>query len=131
MSGRTVVMVEMEPAAGLRVKLQHSPLDLDPKVARSPRSFKCRSGAMPSWTENGAVRHYGQKLDKALRSHPAISEALDHASKIAPGDMRSVYFYLLADEAERLCWETLCNQQGRFLALDRRWPIGRMAASMD
>jgi hypothetical protein len=36
---------------------------------------------------------------------------------------------LRSTEGEELRWETLCDAQGRFLALDRRWPIGRMAES--
>jgi hypothetical protein len=124
---RTIVQVE--PAEdGVRVKLDVS---VEPYVDQwVPRKFECDPEALPAWSVSEAVRAYGTTLFQKLASaHAAIGEALVDALKVSPGDMRPIYFHIRVVGAELLYWEALCKDDGSFLALDGRWPIGRIADS--
>ncbi|MGH8903429.1 MAG: CHAT domain-containing protein [Egibacteraceae bacterium] len=74
------------------------------------------------------VRSYGQTLWSQLRSNDEVRAALDRALGLAAGECQPLYFHLMGPRAELFNWEMLCDSdKDRFLALDRRWPIGRIA----
>lgn len=125
MSKRTVVAIEPTLDGGMTIKLFLAPkLFEDAKI---PHPFHCDPQQMPSWSENQAVKAHGQKIFNSLQTHPAIGLAIKNAMTAPTGEVSPLYFKIDVNDAERLLWETLCDEQGRFLALDRRWPIGRIA----
>lgn len=75
----------------------------------------------------------GQHLYQDLATHQAVQQALQQALAIpaATQTMAPIYLHIMNGNQtmEELPWETLCTQQGQFLTLDRRWPIGRIASS--
>lgn len=127
MSNRTVVSVEPRGDETIEIKLAKSPGIIP--GARVPKLFECDPDAMPPWTDAGAIERHGRTIFDKLATHDAIKIAMGDLQKISPGAVRALYFHLVANVAERLSWETLCDPTGRFLALDRRWPIARMADS--
>lgn len=126
MSVRTVVTIQQDFDDNICFWLD-SPSTI--KDAGKPLHFACRPEDLPPWTQPAAVQEHGQTILHALRQHPAVAEAL--ALALRPGQQEStpLYFHLKVEEAERLSWETLCDDQGRFLALNVRWPIARIAQS--
>jgi hypothetical protein len=127
MSNRTVVAVEPGGDETIAVKLSKA-TGAYPD-ARVPKVFDCSPDLMPPWSQADAVRQHGRTIYDKLGTHDAIKEALKEIERIAPPQVRSLYFYLVAEVAERFSWEALCDTKGTFFALDRRWPIGRMADS--
>lgn len=124
MSGRTIVAIEAGQDDALLMKLLRAPAAI-PGGQWLP--FECNPDGMPSWTDPDAVRLHGQRLYESLRAHPSIGAALSQLLTTPAGDECSLYLRLMAQDAERLCWETLYDQHSEFLALDRRWPVARMA----
>jgi hypothetical protein len=120
---RTVVLVEPRGDDTIEIRLSKAPREIE--GARVPKTFDCDPDQMPQWSQAGAIQAHGRTIFDKLGQHDAIKEAF----KDLLGDVGSLYFHLVADEAERLSWETLCDTKGRFLALNPRWPIGRMADS--
>ena len=129
MKARTVVAVEPGEGDCLVVKLAKAPTAI--AGARVGRVFSCDPDEMPPWSAQAAVRVHGQTLlDRLQTAHPGVREALRELfDRTPPGEVRSLWFHVMTDEAERLCWETLCDPRGAFAALDPRWPIGRIADS--
>lgn len=125
MSKRTVVAIEPTLDGGMTIKLFLAPTLFED--ARKPHPFDCDPQQMPPWSQAQAVKAHGQTIFNRLQSHPAIRSAIKSAMTAPSGDVSPLYFKIDVNEAERLLWETLCDEQGRFLALDRRWPIGRIA----
>jgi hypothetical protein len=128
MNKRTVVAIEPGFDELMTIKLYKAP-DLI-EGARVPHLFDCDPEKMLSWAQPDAVKAHGQMIFSKLNDHQAIKSALEFALHAPPGQVHSIYFKVDVNDAERLCWETLCNDQGKFLALDRRWPIARMADSV-
>lgn len=128
MSGRTEIVLE---AVGIPPKLQLK-LALAPfhvQSQKAPLPFNFDLNAMPPLNQpgNDPVRRYGQTmLNQLYEAHPGVKEALESALKLPAGQNCSFYFRLVS-QVEQIHWETLCDAQGRFLALDRRWPVGRIA----
>lgn len=60
-----------------------------------------------------------------LSEHPAVIDALKAALAVPQGTQQPV-FIQVAPQAEDVPWETLFAN-GSFLALDQRWPIGRIS----
>ena len=128
MSKRTVVAVESGFDDQLGIRLMVAPEKYAEPLRIRP--FSCRPDELPAWSVEGAVAKYGRLLRERLTSaHGAVREALEASLRAAPGDERPVYFMITAEPAEGLHWEALCTDDGAFMALDRRWPIGRMAHS--
>lgn len=79
------------------------------------------------------IRLAGQYLYQDLATHQAVQQAIQQALAIPPGtqNVAPIYLHIINgnEAAEELPWETLSTPQGQFLALDRRWPIGRIASS--
>ncbi len=76
-----------------------------------------------------AVKMAGELLYQDLATHNAVQQAIQQAQAISQG-MAPIYVHAVdGNDAEELPWETLFTPQNEFLALHRRWPIGRMASS--
>jgi hypothetical protein len=78
-----------------------------------------------------AMRQAGLRLRASLFGQPAVSQAIQEAITQAKQQGTAVPIYLYMRDGtqaiEPLPWETLCDPQEQFLALDSRWPIGRMS----
>lgn len=81
---------------------------------------------LPGWDTPNAVSVRGCLLRDALRKHPGIAAVLDSLGTAAPGTRSPLYVKLSEGDAELMAWETLCDVGNKFVALDRRWPIGRI-----
>lgn len=125
---RTIVSIDPGIEDTWTMCLFKAPVNIED--ARRPYPFTCISETMPPWDDPDAVKKHGQKLLEELETHPAIKKAIEMALMTPPGVTRPVYFRLLEEDAERLCWETLYADKNTFLGLDARWPIGRIADSV-
>jgi hypothetical protein len=81
---------------------------------------------MPDWSSANAVAARGKLLREALRKHEGIAGVLDNLAVMPPGNVNPIYVKLNEGDAELITWETLCDLKDAFVALDRRWPIGRI-----
>src|SRR5258708_32364251 len=121
------IVVQIVPMAGNRHLVE---LHRAPNVSQFGKAqfFECDPTALPSWDVPNAVRDYGKALmAKLLAAHPLVKQAIEYALQLGPADDCPIFFYLKdALDAERFCWETLCDENGRFLALDKRFQVGRM-----
>lgn len=112
----------------LLVDLHHAPRMPDPPMG--VESFECSPEELPLWTEQDGVRKRGQRLLELLREASRdVKFALDRQlNGHGEGQTCPIYFWLKnAGEAEQLCWEALCDSNGKFLALNQ-WHIARIAA---
>ncbi len=80
----------------------------------------------PDWGIPDAVVTRGRLLRDALRKHAGIAAVLDSLGQAPAGVQVPLYVKLSEGDAELIAWETLCDVADRFVALDRRWPIGRI-----
>jgi len=126
MTSRIVVSVQENEQGDLQVLLFQAPR-LFPN-ARVARVLRLPAAGLPRLGPPDGVRQYGQELFRALAAHQAIQEALEDA--VNRPESTPIFFYCTAPDAERLAWETLCNDGGDFLALHRQRPIGRWADSL-
>jgi hypothetical protein len=81
------------------------------------------------------MRLAGAHLRESLYSQPAVGQAIQEAisqAKLNQGQVVPIYLHLRegTQAIEPLPWETLCDTQGQFLALDERWPIGRISGGL-
>jgi hypothetical protein len=75
----------------------------------------------------GDVREIGTYIVSMLEHHPSVRIALDAALLASLGATTPV-LVRLAPQAEAIPWETLFGNE-TFLALDKRWPIGRLSTA--
>ncbi|MFG6417350.1 CHAT domain-containing protein [Roseateles sp. DC23W] len=130
---RTVLSVdtygERDPvtqADKLIIKVLRSPV----QVADSGRSLDFNFGTahLPNYGTASAVKARGQHLRDSLNQHPAIAEVLKFLDGTQLPDVKPIYVVLNQSSAELIEWETLWGgNEGSFVALDSRWPVGRMA----
>jgi hypothetical protein len=96
--------------------------------------FRCELNA-PEFTalrslavEPNAVRRAGEALFEALKS-PKTLDAITAALQIQPPDTRPVYLDIGRNASlHQLPWEALFAPNRDFLALDARWPVGRIVS---
>lgn len=109
------------------------------QVLRSPfnvvganvaRVFNLSSSQLPAWGGPNAVRERGRKVRDSLLSHEGISKVLARLSETPLGEIQPLYVKLSGGDAELINWETLCDTNDEFVALDQRWPIGRISDPM-
>jgi hypothetical protein len=81
---------------------------------------------LPGWDTPNAVAARGCQLRDALRKHPGVAAVLDSLGTLPPGSRAPIYVKLSQGDAELMAWETLCDSADKFVALDKRWPIGRI-----
>ncbi|TFY85148.1 CHAT domain-containing protein [Pseudomonas kairouanensis] len=77
-------------------------------------------------TQQNAVLARGAAVRNALRSHQGICEVLDAMNTLPLNDIRPLFIMLDDASSQRINWEMLCNTSDQFVALDSRWPIGRI-----
>jgi hypothetical protein len=77
-----------------------------------------------------AARAAGQKLFNAISEHPDVRSQLSGALRASPGQRFPLYVQSRVPWVDGLPWEALCDPDGNFLGLDRRWPIGRIASKV-
>ncbi|MFJ3728477.1 CHAT domain-containing protein [Streptomyces sp. NPDC090045] len=77
----------------------------------------------------GTIVERGKALLDRLALHPAVGQGLAAVLALPPGAAPGpLYFHMLSSHADRLPWELLFDPVHGFCALDRRWPIVRIAA---
>ena len=109
---------------------------VDHPDARRNYPLECRPtdpliGALTGATLSAdAVRKAGERLMQALLKHPAVAAAVQ-ALPANHGTVTPLRIHIDADTSEALPWEALFDSQKNFLALDRRWPIVRLADSVN
>lgn len=69
---------------------------------------------------------YGGTLVQGLRNHPAVAALLDRAFGAANAQPHTLALLVRAGEGRQIRWEALRDDQGKFVALDGRCPIGRV-----
>lgn len=122
---RTIIALQpVFPGDGACVSIRRTPATIPGAEMLGP--FDCPLAQMPAWTTPDAVRAHGATIWSRLAAHPPVLGALEYALATAQ-EVRPIYFLVNATEAERLSWESLYDGRDNFLALDRRWPIGRIA----
>jgi hypothetical protein len=128
---RTVLTVdptgEMDPVNKtelMMVKVERHSVNI-PAMTRV-RRLELSPPQLPQWSNANSVVDRGKMLRQALRKHEGIAGVLDNLACAAPGDVIPIYVKLSEGDAELITWETLCDIQDKFVALDRRWPIGRI-----
>lgn len=124
-STRTVVLLEEAERGGLRVKLVGWPR------GTSGPSRAIKLDGLPRQLDSAdAVERYGRDLMSALRKQRELREAVDDALRATDDEVRPLCFMVDGPGAEELalCWEMLWEKSERFLALNPRWPIGRIAS---
>jgi len=132
---RTVIAVwKAGDRAEIRFKLESpslgaSPLE-DRRLVCSMRSAPLRHLADADLKPQ-AVRKAGEKLLRALLSHPNVRQALEAAMEAARQRATPLYFHVDHTEAEALPWEILYEDQASFLALSSRQPIARITGTRD
>lgn len=125
------IVVTLQPTfdGGTQVKLEKAIANFPQGQLAAP--FVCQPPTTTTWTLPDAVMEHGRQLRQALAQHPAIAQMLQLLAMAPPSQVTPIYFYLQAPEAEQLYWEALYDDaQGAFLALDLRWPIGRIADAL-
>jgi hypothetical protein len=120
--GRTVVMLEEAERGGLRIKLVGWPRG----TAGPSRTIKL-DGLPRELDSADAVERYGRDLMAALRKQRELRAAVDDALLATPDEVRPLCFVVDGTGAEQLYWEMLWEESEQFLALNPRWPIGRIA----
>jgi hypothetical protein len=125
------IIVTLQPTfdGGTQVKLEKATANFPQGQLAAP--FVCQPPTTATWTVPDAVMEHGRTLRQALAQHPAIAQMLQLLAMAPATQVTPIYFYLQAPEAEQLYWEALYDDaQGVFLALDLRWPIGRIADAL-
>ena len=102
-------------------------LDLNCDVAAPPFSDLAAQATDVGAGAGSLVREAGLEIFNRLSAHPGARAALDLVDNAAPGDDCPIYLHMTTDMAEALPFETLCVPGNRFLALDERSPIVRIA----
>lgn len=69
---------------------------------------------------------YGATLVQGLRQHPAVAALLDRAFGAGAAQPHTLALLVRAGEGRQIRWEALRDDQGKFVALDGRCPIGRI-----
>lgn len=76
---------------------------------------------------NGLVRRVGDFLRSCLAGEHAVGRALDAALLTSEGQRSSIFLQMEPPEVDELPWECIVGPENKFLALDNRWPIARLA----
>lgn len=126
---RTVITVDpsgtIDPVTNSEqfvVKIERHPSDIPGMRYVRPLALS----PWPAWGEPDAVALRGRLLRDALRKHAGIAAVLDSLGQAPAGAQAPLYVKLSEGDAELIAWETLCDVGDKFVALDRRWPIGRI-----
>ncbi len=132
---RTVLSVDpvgvIDPATGsemMVLKALKSPFHV--AEAGKAKPFSLCATEMAAWGEPNSVRLRGQLIRERLGTHAGIKALLQHLETTPLNQINPLYVVLSEGDAELISWETLCNGNDEFVALDKRWPIGRISEPM-
>lgn len=126
---RIVVTLQPTLGGGTQVKLEKATAEFPQGQLAAPFVFQPPTDSM--WSTPNAVQLHGDALREALTQHPAIKLMLQMLPTAPPAVITPIYFYLQAPEVEQFHWEALVDDsRTSFLALDPRWPIGRIADAL-
>ena len=132
---RTVLVVDrtgvIDPVTGCEqmvVKVMRSPFNVTGADMAKP--FALAPAELPAWGTPDAVRARGQLLRERLFSHDGIKQLLQQLEQTPVGEVKPLYVVLKQGDPELISWETLCTSTNDFVALDKRWPIGRISDPM-
>ena len=112
----------------LTVRVVRSPFNVD--KANVARQLKLAAEDQPDWGTPDGVRLRGRKVRDSLKMHPGVAEVLRQLFTATLGQTQPLFVMLAQSEAEQISWETLCDGNDQFVALDARWPIGRITDPM-
>jgi len=129
---RTVLSVDqlggIDPntdAERMTVRVVRSPFNV--QKAHVAREFKLTFDQLPAWGSPNAVMERGKKVRDSLCAHPGVESVLKQLCLTPPSQIQPLYIMLSESDAELISWETLCDANNTFIALDQRWPIGRIS----
>jgi hypothetical protein len=132
---RTVLVVDrtgvIDPVTGCEqmvVKVMRSPFNVTGADMAKP--FALAPAELPAWGTTNAVRERGRLLRERLFSHDGIKQLLQRLEQTPVGEVKPLYVVLKQGDPELFSWETLCTSTDDFVALDKRWPIGRISDPM-
>lgn len=130
---RTVFSIDalggVDPATDaerLTVRVLRSPFVVDKDKPRVAHPLQLSPGLLPDWAVPDGVRERGRRVRDSLRAHPAVASVMTMLAATPVGVQQPIFVMLSESEAEQICWETLCDANDKFVALDPRWPIGRI-----
>lgn len=95
--------------------------------ARLPLPLGYGADNLPAVDSAAGLNQYGDKLVQGLQQHPAISQVLKEIFAAGPAQSYTLCFGIEAPAGQQIRWESLRDQQGRFVALEGRCHIGRIA----
>lgn len=130
MNGRTVLAIDtvgdVDPngADVMMVKAERAAINV--QAARTYRRLNLSAAQLPDWSSADGVRERGLLVRRALTAHPGLVTIFQHLALTPVGAVQPLFLKLSGGDAEQIPWETLCDEEGEFLALDSRWPIGRV-----
>lgn len=122
---RTIVTIEPLGVDQVIFKLAVAPFGIP--GAEVNRFFN--SSALQEPTGQGPVRQLGAALFSRLKDNEAVANAIGRALAIADGPSYPIGFQITDEEIAALPWEGLAIDT-RFPALEARWPIVRVVASI-
>ncbi len=126
---RTVITVDPSGTVDPATNLEQFVMKIERHSANIPGMTHVRPlilAPLPAWGTPDAVVARGRLLRDALRKHAGIAAVLDSLGTTTAGVQAPLYVKLSEGDAELIAWETLCDVADKFVALDRRWPIGRI-----
>ncbi|HVQ08213.1 MAG TPA: CHAT domain-containing protein [Allosphingosinicella sp.] len=83
----------------------------------------------PKFDTRERAADYGRKIRAALFKHPAIGQAIDAVYMAHPQEPARLMFEIMTPTAESLRWETLCDDNDKFAAIDFACRVGRVASN--
>jgi hypothetical protein len=124
-----VIQIQKAPLNKILVDLHQAPnMPVNPIGVTE---LQCDPATLPPWNTAQGVRLRGEKvLQSLLDSHDDVRQALLTQLNNAQANSCRIKFWLRHfGPAEQICWEALWRPGRNFLALNRRWPIGRIAGT--
>ena len=131
---RMIVRIQVEESGTDRIWLEEVDANIANPDVISAFSSSPVSNAIVQMSQGQlsprVVSQAGQWLYQLISANSSVQQALQLALSVN-NDQYPIYIEIRSDHADELPWETLFNPNGSFLALDQRWPIGRIASSKD
>ena len=126
---RTVLSIQsdFDPATDaekLKVRVVRSSFNAFRAEFNYPLSLVAREQA--DWGLPDGVLLRGRAVRDSLKLHPGVGEILKQLFAAPIGQKQPLFVMLAQSEAEQISWETLCDGNDQFVALDPRWPIARI-----
>jgi hypothetical protein len=124
-----VIQIQKAPPNKILVDLHRAPnMPVNPIGVTE---FNCNPATLPQWGIAQGVRLRGEAvLQSLMDSHDDVKQALLAQLNNAQANSCRIKFWLRHfGPAEQICWEALWRPGRNFLALNRRWPIGRIAGT--